>query len=116
MFPARLPKKPKRDSRWRSQAHCTHVRGHACSIPGCKGMPIEVAHVRLGSGTGAGQKPHDFLTVALCSDHHRQQHTIGEATFWQNYQRASGKTVDELIDFFCRTSPRAMQIREARNG
>lgn len=108
-LPARLPKKAKRDGRWRSQRHRNFVRDHACSV--CHATaPIEVAHVRLGSGAGMGQKPDDWRTVSLCRDCHQRQHTVGEVTFW------TGRDVDALIDAFCKNSPVASEIRIARNG
>lgn len=70
---------------------------------------IEVAHVRLGSGAGLGQKPDDYRAVSLCRDCHRQQHTIGEETFWD------GKDVEGLIEAFCKASPRAREIVEAKS-
>lgn len=108
MLPRRIPKPAKRSSRWRSAAHCNFVRGHECSMCG-SASGIEVAHVRLGSGAGMGQKPDDHRTVSLCRDCHRQQHEQGEVTFWQ------GRDVQALIDAFCRASPRAREIKEARN-
>lgn len=107
MLPRRIPKPTKRASRWRSQAHCSFVRSHECSM-GCGGRPIEVAHVRLGSGAGIGQKPDDWRTVSLCRDCHAEQHRVGEATFWR------GKDVEALIAAFCAASPRAAQIRDAK--
>lgn len=107
MLPRRVPKPAKRSSRWRSQAHCNFVRSHECST-GCGGRPIEVAHVRLGSGAGAGQKPDDWRTVSLCRGCHADQHRVGEATFWR------GRDVEALIAEFCKASPRAAQIREAQ--
>lgn len=62
-----------------------------------------------------GQKPSDWRAISLCKHHHSQQHTVGEDTFWQNYAAASGETVDDLIDQFCKASPVAREIREARN-
>lgn len=115
MLPARRPKKEKRSSRWRSQAHLSFVRSFHCAIPGCQDVPIEAAHVRLGSGAGLGQKPHDWRAVPLCKFHHTSQHAQGEDTFWQTYKVASGQTVDDLIEELCKASPRAPQIREARN-
>lgn len=115
-LPARLPRKEKRSSRWRSPAHLSFVRKHHCSIPGCQGLPIEAAHVRMGSGAGIGEKPHDWRAVSLCRDHHQQQHTIGEPAFWSNFRAASSETVDDLIEAFCNASPKAREIREARNG
>ena len=105
-LPPRIPKKAKRASRWRSQAHCNFVRSHACS--NCGGTAaIEVAHVRLGSGTGVGQKPDDFRAVSLCRDCHSQQHRIGEATFWTKVAR---RDPDALIHAFNRASPKRHEI------
>lgn len=109
MLPPRLPKKAKRDGRWRSQRHRNFVRDHACSV--CHAAaPIEVAHVRLGSGAGMSQKPDDWRTVSLCRDCHQRQHNVGEVTFW------TGRDVDALIDLFCKNSPVASEIRIVRNG
>jgi len=110
MLPRRLPKPPKRSSRYRSTAHCNFVRSHACSVSGCSELPIEVAHVRLGSGAGMGQKPDDWRTVSLCKMHHAKQHQEGERTFWQ------GVDVEKLIDAFCNASPKRREIQEHRNG
>jgi len=108
MLPPKLPRKPKRSTRWRSQAHCSFLRSHHCSIAGCMDMPIEVAHVRMGSGAGIGEKPSDHRAVPLCSAHHRRQHEIGERTFW------AGIDLDGLIEAFCKASPKAAEIRIAK--
>ena len=108
-LPPRIPKKPKRESRWRSPAHCNFVRSHACSVCHSQ-VAIEVAHVRIGSGAGMGQKPDDWRTVSLCKVCHNAQHEIGERTFW------GGQDVEALIDAFCKASPKAREIAEARNG
>lgn len=79
-------------------------------------MPIEAAHVRIGSGAGMGEKPEDWRAVSLCKHHHQCQHTQGERTFWDAYRAASGQDVGTLIDGFCKASPKAREIREARNG
>lgn len=113
MLPPRIPKKPKRESRWRSQAHLTFVRSHQCSVPGCASMPIEAAHVRLGSGAGLGQKPDDFRAVSLCRDHHAMQHNVGEATFWEI---ATTQDVESLIAAFCKASPKAREIADEKRA
>lgn len=113
-LPARLPKKERRSARWRSQAHLSFVRKHHCSMPGCQGVPIEAAHVRINSGAGMGEKPSDWRAVSLCQFHHRQQHTVGEPAFWATYKAATGETVEQLIDAFCKASPRAREIRLER--
>lgn len=106
-LPRKIPKPPKRSSRWRSQAHCNFVRGHACSI--CDSVQaIEVAHVRIGSGAGIGQKPDDWMTVSLCKTCHTAQHNIGERSFWK------GRPLADLIEAFCKASPRAAEIRKVR--
>lgn len=113
-LPPRLPKKPKRDSRWRSPAHCNFVRSHACSMEGCGGLPIEVAHVRLGSGAGMAQKPDDWRTVSLCKWHHQMQHEMGEASFWREYTDSGQGTVDELMEAFAKASPKAREIAQIK--
>lgn len=71
-------------------------------------MPIEVAHVRMGSGAGIGQKPDDFRTVPLCREHHARQHEVGERTFW------AGVDIEGLIEAFAKASPKAADIRRVR--
>jgi hypothetical protein len=110
MLPPRIPKKPKRASRWRSQAHCNFVRGYACSVGLCDGRPTEVAHVRVGSGAGVGQKPDDWNTVSLCRDHHAEQHRIGERSFAKRYQI----DLAELARAFCGASPKRQEIEAVR--
>lgn len=113
MFIRKIPKSPKRSTRWRSQAHCNHVRSHACV--NCSSMAgIQVAHVRIGSGAGMGQKPDDWRTVSLCRECHDTQHRNGEATFWEAYKATRGIDVETLIDEFVNSSPRRMEIISER--
>lgn len=112
MLPPRIPKKQKRASRWRSQAHCNFVRSHECCVLGCTGRPIEVAHVRNGSGAGIGQKPDDWRTVSLCSYHHNYQHVVGELTFWRD--EADGQDPEKLIAAFIKASPKRFEIEQVR--
>ena len=103
-LPARIPDKPKRDTRWRSPAHSAFVRKHACSVCGST-TAIEAAHVRLGTHTGIGCKPNDWRLVSLCRDCHQRQHNVGEATFWR------GVDVEALVKAFIAASPKAAEIR-----
>ena len=112
MLPRRIPKEPKRATRWRSQAHCSFVRSHECCVPNCPGRPIDVAHVRTGTGAGIAQKPHDYFTISLCRDHHAEQHRIGE----QSFERLHGIDMKELAYEFAKASPRAAQIAQERQG
>lgn len=112
MLPRRIPKALKRASRWRSQAHCNFVRGFACSACG-NTAAIEVAHVRLGSGAGTGQKPDDWRTVSLCQPCHQYQHTIGEPRFWA-IQAAHGVEVEKLVAEFIKASPKRHEIEQVQ--
>ncbi len=108
-LPPKLPKKQKRASRWKSQAHLTHVRKHACSA--ChSAVNIQAAHYRSGSGAGMGQKPDDWRTVSLCKPCHDEQHRQGEDTFWQ------GRDILGLIEAFIKSSPKRREIEAARNA
>ena len=113
-LPSRLDRKPKRESRWRSTAHCNFVRGHACANCASRAA-IEVAHVRIGSGAGMGQKPDDWRTVSLCHECHNgggslSQHRMGEPAFWEDYRRRTGETVEQLIQAFIAASPKRREI------
>lgn len=70
---------------------------------------IEVAHVRIGTGAGMGQKPHDWHTVSLCRECHARQHT-GERTFWTK------ANIDPiaLANEFAKASPKAREIADAK--
>ena len=116
----KLPKKAKRDGRFRSQRHLRHVRSHYCVACGAE-APIEAAHVRLGSDGGMGSKPSDFFAVALCGGPegcHQLQHTIGEVSFWARQRDKDGHALDprKLIDEFIRTSPVRAEIEQHRRG
>lgn len=111
MLPPRIPKKAKRASRWKSQAHRDFVRSHACCKCGST-VAIEFAHVRLGSGAGMGQKPDDWRGVSLCHGCHtgngQPQHNIGERTFWR------GLDLEGLIEAFIAASPKRREIEQVR--
>ena len=114
-LPARIRKEPKRASRWKSTAHRDFVRGFACCNCGSD-TNIQVAHVRMGSGAGIGQKPDDWRTVPLCGGDsgfdgcHALQHRIGEPAFWARYAVDKNQTVSELIREFIAASPKKAQI------
>ena len=113
----KLPKKPKRSSRFRSQRHLAHVRSHACVM--CdSGAGIQAAHVRMESGAGMGEKPDDWRAVPLCGPcHNGDQHTkLGEPAFWGAYWRTYGKTVWHVIDALIATSPVRREIEAHRNA
>jgi len=128
-LPARIPKKAKRATRWRSQVHLAFVRSFCCAMCGSS-TNIEAAHVRMGSGAGVGQKPDDWRAVPLCAGPHanvdeqlgchNRQHIIGEPPFWRQYQERHGQSVEQLLGGLVKASPRRAQIeqamRERKNG
>lgn len=109
MLPKRIPKPAKRESRWRSIAHCNFVRSHACSVCGSQ-VAIEVAHVRIGSGAGIAQKPDDWFTISLCKECHVAQHRMGERSFWKQAKI----NPHDLAAEFAKESPKARQIADAK--
>ncbi len=110
-LPPRLAKKPKRDGRWRSPGHLNFVRKHHCSVPGCLDLPIHAHHVKRGSDGGMGRKPSDYHCISLCAVHHDEIHR-GEESF----EAKHNIDVRVLADVFAKTSPKAREIREARNA
>ena len=119
MYLQRIPKKPRRTDRWRSQGHLTHVRKHACVNCGSVAN-IEAAHVRIGSDAGTGRKPSDFYAVPLCGPHgsnegcHREQHRVGEREFWRLYAALNGHTVEDVIEAVIKSSPKRHEIEQVR--
>jgi hypothetical protein len=112
ILPRKIPKAPKRASRWRSQAHTTFVRSFACAMCGST-TNIEAAHVRMGSGAGIGQKPDDWRTVPLCGGRdgcHALQHRGGEPSFWNEYEVVHEQSVDQLIAELIKASPKRHEI------
>jgi hypothetical protein len=113
MLPKRISKPKKRASRWRSQAHLSFVRSHACSVCGSM-VNVQAAHVRNGSGAGMDQKPDDWRAVSLCGKKaealgcHEVQHLKGERTFW------SWRDVEALIEAFIKASPKRFEIEQVR--
>jgi hypothetical protein len=114
LLPRRITKKPKRESRWKSPAHLTFVRGFCCANCGSDAN-IQAAHVRLGSGTGMGQKPDDWRAVPLCGGDcerdgcHTVQHQMGEETFWRDIAQ---RDPEELIKALIQASPKRHEIEQ----
>lgn len=95
----------------RCPSHTKWVGEHACSVEGCQGLPIEVAHVRLGTNCGTGLKPSDKWTISLCREHHAEQHRIGERTFsMDHFGQPSG--MRRLAEEFAKRSPHKAKLRD----
>jgi hypothetical protein len=77
-------------SRQKDEKHCEWIRSLPCII--ClDNTASECCHIRYSEPkaakpiTGLGIKPDDCWTLPMCNQHHRQQHEIGERTFWNAY-------------------------------
>lgn len=74
-----------RKPRERDEAHCEAIR--QCPCVKCLIDPAgEAAHIRMTRAgkpiSGVGNKPDDKFTTSLCHEHHMEQHSIGEISFW----------------------------------
>lgn len=85
----------------RCPSHTRWVSEFACSVPGCTGRPIEVAHVRNGTNGGMGIKPTDDWVISLCKSHHEEQHRMGEPPF----DKKHGISMRDLARAFAKASP-----------
>lgn len=101
-LPTRKTKRTKGMGRWKSQKHRDWVRGFHCANCDAEG-PIEVAHVRIGSGAGVGQKPDDYRTVPLCKPCHTSQHSMGERSFWDRQRQSYKRFHDDMAAKLGRT-------------
>lgn len=81
LLPPRIRNEKERQDTRACPAHRAWVRRHHCSVPGCARLPIECAHVRIGTDGGIALKPSDRFCISLCQSHHAEQHHIGEAAF-----------------------------------
>lgn len=74
----------------RSPAHLAFVRGFVCAVSPTYGHECggktEAAHCRTGTDGGTGMKPSDCYTLPLCTNHHAEQHRIGEKSFEAKYK------------------------------
>ena len=106
-LPARIDRKSHREEVGkRCPAHRNFVRSHNCCVPGCAARPIEVAHVRVGTGGGIAMKPADRWCLSLCRDHHSEQHRIGEVSFQKRY----GIDMKALAGEFVKASPHRKKL------
>ena len=101
------PEKVKR----RCPSHTKWVGEHSCSVEGCSGLPIEVAHVRRGTNCGTGLKPSDKWTISLCQEHHGEQHRVGEKTFSEEHFGGEWG-MKELAAEFARRSLHKAKLRD----
>jgi hypothetical protein len=77
-----------RDPRHKDAGHLAFIGQCPCVVCRAKTYTEEAAHIRMKYPaiakpmTGKATKPHDWFTVPLCGQHHRDQHAMGEKEFW----------------------------------
>ena len=107
-----LPKRKQRDrldvkqpNVIRSPSHRKWIRGFECAVKTYANTDCatntECAHVRTGTDGGMGMKPSDKWCISLCSEHHREQHQMGEPAFERKY----GFSMKTLAAAFWKASP-----------
>lgn len=74
---------------YRNRKYLKFIRGKKCGMPWC-GKDSEAHHVRkLRWGAGVSCKPHDYVTVPRCRDHHDAKYDDG----------AEMEIIDNLMEF-----------------
>ena len=82
-----IPPKP-RIVRFRSAAHLARLRKLACTIPGCRGTPVDAHHLTHVEMRGMGLKSSDANAVPLCRWVHHSAtsndgvHHVGSESEW----------------------------------
>ena len=73
--------------RVKNDRHLDFIRSLPCVCCG-NNIETEAAHIRISCiqvgkpYTGKQEKPSDCWTIPLCGRHHREQHDMGEHSFW----------------------------------
>jgi len=118
MAELRLPARIQKESRAKVSRTCpphrAWVRKHHCSVPGSRRLPVECAHVRIGTSGGTAIKPSDRWCISLCRHHHAEQHRLGQRSFEGRYSL----DLVTLAKEFARRSPhwRCLQAIENLNA
>tara|TARA_R100001163_G_scaffold11784_1_gene10826 strand:- start:27794 stop:28186 length:393 start_codon:yes stop_codon:yes gene_type:complete len=67
----------------RAAKHLQFIRSQPCIITGQK---AQACHIRILTDGGTGIKPSDFFCIGLHQDLHRQQHILGEQSFYKKWE------------------------------
>ena len=91
-----IPKiKPKRN-----QAYLNFIRSKPCIVCGAK---AEAHHIRRSYwGAGTSMKPHDYVTIPLCSDHHKPESE-------NHFVRIECQIIDYLMEYVGRIETREIK-------
>jgi hypothetical protein len=82
-------------NRIRDRAWLDEVRDQPCIITGT--TPCDPAHIRYGLSGGMGLKPDDNRVLPLAHELHRQQHDIGEISFWTKQAKEDAGLIMRLL-------------------
>ncbi len=105
-IPGLIPRKRSQPDFRNCPAHRAWVRRHLCSVPECLQLPIECAHIRIGTDGGMALKPSDRWIISLCRVHHAEQHRLGEDAFSKRYDL----DMLNLAREFARRSPHRIKL------
>jgi hypothetical protein len=76
-----------REPRVKDEPYLRMMRLQQCIVCG-DNTSVEAAHIRYAERSvckrqvGKSEKPHDHFTVPLCSECHREQHSMNERKWW----------------------------------
>lgn len=70
--------------RLRSKRHLDRLKTLPCSIPGCKGQPVDPHHVTFAQPSAKGLKVSDEFTVPLCHWRHHDPRSMASVHFVGN--------------------------------
>lgn len=106
-----------RTPRERDEAHLKFICSLPCLVCG-DDTSVEAAHIRFTDlsvakdNPGVGQKPHDYWTIPLCGQHHREQHNMKRKGFLVRPRCSQGGGLPLLGD----RQPRARLLDLARGN
>lgn len=78
----------------RSAKHLNFIRKQPCIITGQK---TQACHIRILTDGGTSIKPSDYFCIGLHKDLHRQQHYLGEISFYQKWSINPFKIAKNLV-------------------
>jgi hypothetical protein len=86
-----IPKSPP----LRDKAFLLSLRETPCVFT--RSTEVEASHIRKGTNTGGGAKPHDFYCLPLHYELHRELHRVGEITFYQERIKEDPHVMMEMV-------------------
>ena len=97
-----------RDKQW-----LLEQRNQSCIFSGSD--TVEVAHIRKGANAGLATKPHDYLTLPIHYELHRDQHQHGEMSFYLKMANEFPLVLMEMVRAFAKLRYLAWLVKNKRN-